>query len=62
MVTPGKHTYQLSRRGGELWLLVDGKPVLYAVDPNPKQPVNRLAVFGGFGSQQVLYEVRIRVP
>lgn len=62
MMTPGKHSLQLSRRGGAVWLLVDGKPVLYASDPNPKQPVNRLAVIGGYGGDQILYEIRIRTP
>lgn len=60
-LTPGPHTMQLSRRAGAVWCLFDGKPVLYAPDPNPKQLVDRLAVVGGYNGDQVLHEIRVRV-
>ncbi|MGV3617368.1 MAG: fibronectin type III domain-containing protein [Fimbriimonas sp.] len=60
VMTPGRHTIQMSRRAGELWLLVDGKPVIYTTDPNPKAIVDRLAVLGGYGGAQVVHEIRIR--
>ena len=60
-LTPGPHTMQLSRRAGAVWCLFDGKPVLHAPDPNPKQLVDRLAVIGGYNGDQVLHEIRVRV-
>jgi hypothetical protein len=59
-LTPGEHTLQLSRRNGGIWCLFDGKPILYARDPDPKKLVNRLAVIGGYTGEQVIKEVRIR--
>lgn len=61
VMTPGIHRIQLTRRSGEIWLLVDGKVAGYSVDPNPKAVVNRLAVLGGYGGEQVVHEVRIRL-
>lgn len=57
---PGRHTLQLSRRNGTLWALFDGKPILYARDPNPNQPIGTLAVIGGYGGQQRVYAIRVR--
>lgn len=59
-ITPGVHTMQLTRRGGAVWCLYDGKPVLYAPDPNPKQVIDRLAVIGGYNGDQVIHEIRFR--
>jgi hypothetical protein len=61
MMTPGQHTVQLSRRDGKLWCLFDGKPILWAPDPQPQKPIDRLAVIGGYGGDQVLHEIRFRV-
>jgi hypothetical protein len=61
MMTPGRHTLQLTRRGGKLWALFDGKPILYARDPNPNQPIGTLAVIGGYGGRQRIYEIRYRI-
>jgi hypothetical protein len=52
---------QLSRRNGGVWLLVDGKPSMYAPDPDPDAVINRLAVIGGYNGNQRVYEVRYRV-
>ncbi|MFN3648397.1 MAG: fibronectin type III domain-containing protein [Armatimonadota bacterium] len=60
LVTPGRHTLQLSRRGGNLWLLLDGNPVLWAADPQPTRKIDRLAFIGGYGGAQVLHEMRIK--
>lgn len=60
VMTPGRHTMQLTRRAGELWLLLDGKPLIYTPDANPKAVVDRLAVLGGYGGAQVVHEIRIR--
>lgn len=59
-MTPGRHTLQLSRRNGEVWLLVDGKPAAYATDPNPKAVIDRIGVLGGYGGEQVVWEIRFR--
>lgn len=61
VVTPGRHTLQLSRRGGRVWALLDGRAVLWAKDPRPGAVVDRLAVLGGYGGEQVVHEVRYRV-
>jgi hypothetical protein len=61
MMGPGQHTIQLSRRGGNIWCLVNGKVVLWAVDPRPKERVDRFAVIGGYGGDQVVHELRIRL-
>ncbi len=60
MMTPGRHTLQLSRRGGYVWALMDGKPILWARDPNPQQPIGTLAVIGGYNGKQRVYEIRYR--
>jgi hypothetical protein len=60
MMSPGRHRLQFSRRAGSMWALMNGKPILYAPDPNPKQPVNRLAIIGGYGGDQKVHEVRYR--
>ncbi|MCS7209132.1 MAG: fibronectin type III domain-containing protein [Fimbriimonadales bacterium] len=60
MMTPGRHTLQLSRRDGKLWALYDGKPILYARDPNPDQPIGTLALIGGYSGKQRVYEIRAR--
>lgn len=59
-MTPGRHRIQLSRRDGEVWLLVDGKPMLWAPDPTPQLQIGRLAVIAGYGGKQKVYELRIR--
>ncbi|MEP0767336.1 MAG: fibronectin type III domain-containing protein [Fimbriimonadia bacterium] len=51
---------QLSRRANGVWLLVDGSPIVWAPDPDPKVVVDRLAVIGGYGGEQVVYEIRYR--
>lgn len=61
MMTPGRHRLQFSRRAGSVWALMDGKPILHAPDPNPKQPVNRLAIIGGYSGNQKIYEIRYRI-
>jgi hypothetical protein len=60
-MTPGRHTIQLTRRNGEVWLLVNGKPAGWSPDPDPKHMIDRLAVLGGYGGEQVVHEVRVRV-
>lgn len=60
-MTPGQHRVQLSRREGQIWLLVDGKTVLWAPDPNPKAVVDRLAILGGYGGEQVVREIRYKL-
>ncbi len=60
-MTSGQHTMQLTRRDGNLWVLFDGKPILWAADPDPKKPIVRLAVIGGYGGAQVVHEIRIRI-
>ncbi len=60
MMTPGRHTLQLSRRDGKIWALLDGKPILYARDPNPSQPIGTLALIGGYSGKQRVYEIRAR--
>jgi len=61
MMTPGRHTLQFTRRDGKLWALFDGKPILYTRDPNPNQPIGALAIIGGYGGRQRVYEIRYRV-
>ncbi len=61
VMTPGLHRIQLTRRRGEVWLLVDGKPVVFAIDPSPQAIVDRLAILGGYGGAQVVHEVRLRL-
>ncbi|GIV07272.1 MAG: hypothetical protein KatS3mg017_0474 [Fimbriimonadales bacterium] len=60
MMKPGRHTLQLSRRDGKLWALFDGKPILYARDPNPTQPIATLVIIGGYSGKQRIYEIRAR--
>jgi len=59
-VEAGRHTMQLSRRRGELWLLTDGKPLVRADDPSPDRVVTRLGFLGGWGGKQVIHRVRLR--
>lgn len=59
-LTPGEHTMQLTRRNGALWCLLDGKPLLYARDPDPKKPIDKIAVIGGYTGAQVIKEMRLR--
>jgi hypothetical protein len=61
VLTPGPHTVQLSRRASGVWLLLDGKPVLWSPDPSPTARVDRLAVIGGYGGRQRVLEVRCRI-
>lgn len=62
MMTPGKpRTIQLSRRGGIVWLLVDGKLTAWAPDPQPRAMADRLAIVGGYGGKQRVHEVRYRL-
>jgi hypothetical protein len=60
VVTPGRHTMQLSRHAGTVWSLWDGQPILWAADPEPKTVVDRLAILGGYGGNQVIHEIRYR--
>lgn len=57
---PGTHTIQLSRRNGELWLIVDGKPLIWSSDPSPQSQVTRLAIIGGYGGKQRIHALRWR--
>ncbi len=59
-MTPGKHRLQLTRRDGEVWLIVDGKPLIYGPDPTPQMVLSRVAVIGGYGGRQKVYEIRVR--
>ncbi|MFQ3611767.1 MAG: hypothetical protein SNJ72_09785, partial [Fimbriimonadales bacterium] len=59
-VTPGRHRVQLSRRGGQIWALWDGEPILWARDPNPTQPIETLSLIGGYSGRQRVYEIRYR--
>lgn len=61
-MTPGVHTLQLSRRNGWVWALFDGKPILWARDPNPQAVVGTLAFIGGYSGKQRVYEIRVRLP
>lgn len=61
MMHAGKHRLQLSRHNGQLWALFDGKPILWARDPNPNQPIGKLAVIGGYNGKQRVYQIRYRV-
>lgn len=61
VVVPGKfHQIQFSRREGELWVLLDGKPILYGRDPQPKTPITKLAVLGGHMNGQKVRMLRYR--
>lgn len=60
-MTPGVHTLQLSRRNGWVWALFDGKPILWARDPNPQAVIGTLALIGGYNGKQRVYEIRVRV-
>jgi hypothetical protein len=62
ILPPGQHRVQLTRRGGEVWLLLDGKVVGYGLDPSPKAVIDRLAVLGGYGGNQIVREIRVKVP
>lgn len=57
---PGANRVQLSRRDGQVWLLVNGKPILWNPDPNPKLQVDRLVILGGYGGEQEVREIRYR--
>jgi hypothetical protein len=59
-VGPGRHTAQLSRRDGRLWVLYDGKPYIHGADPNPGAEVTRLGFLGGWGGAQAIRRVRVR--
>lgn len=61
-MTPGVHTLQLSRRSGWVWALFDGKPILWARDPNPQAIIGTLAFIGGYSGKQRVYEIRARLP
>ncbi len=56
----GKHSIQLSRRDGEIWLIVDGKTSAWSADPNPQAQITRIGIVGGFGGKQKIYELRFR--
>lgn len=60
-MTPGVHMLQLSRRNGWVWALFDGKPILWARDPNPQAIIGTLALIGGYDGKQRVYEIRVRV-
>ena len=59
-ISPGVHMMQLSRRGGYVWCLFDGKVVLAVPDPDPAKRLDRLAVIGGYNGDQVVHEIRAR--
>jgi hypothetical protein len=59
-MTPGRHRIQLTRRDGEVWLLMDGKPIVYAADPNPNLQLARFGLIGGYNGKQKLYTLRFR--
>lgn len=62
MIKPGERMrLQFSRRSGGVWLIVDGKPTMFAADPNPDAVIDRLAVIGGYNGNQRVYEIRYRV-
>jgi hypothetical protein len=60
-LSPGPNRVQLTRRDSQVWLLANGKPILWAPDPNPKAAVDRLAILGGYGGEQVVREIRYRL-
>lgn len=60
VMSPGRHRLQLSRRRGAIWLLVDGRPVLWASDPSPTAAVDRIGVLGGYGGSQVVHQIRLK--
>ena len=59
-LTPDRHRIQLSRREDGVWLLLDGKPIVYSVDPSPQLQFTRFGVLAGYGGDQRIYELRIR--
>lgn len=61
VMTPGVHRVQLSRTDGSVWLIFDGRPIVWARDPSPKTTIERLAVIGGYGAAQVVREIRYRL-
>ncbi|MCX7800116.1 MAG: fibronectin type III domain-containing protein [Fimbriimonadales bacterium] len=61
LLTPGWHTLQLSRANGSVWMLFDGKPILWSPDPNPSAKVDRLVVIGGYGGAQRVAEIRFQI-
>jgi hypothetical protein len=61
VMAPGIHTVQLSRREGGVWLLLNGKPIIWSPDPNPDAVVDRLGALGGYNGQQVIHEIRYRI-
>jgi len=60
-VPKGRHRAQLTRRGGRIWVLLDGKPFIYGRDPAPDEAVDRLGFLGGWGGAQAIYRVRVRL-
>jgi hypothetical protein len=60
-MTPGRHKVQISRRRGGVWMLFDGKPLIYAVDPTPQLQLTRLALIGGYNGNQKFYDLRFRL-
>jgi len=61
VMSAGRQRVQLSRREGAVWLLLNGKPMVWAPDPNPAAKVDRLAIIGGYGGRQRIHEVRYRL-
>lgn len=59
-MTPGRHRVQVSRRANGVWLLLDGKAVLWAIDPTPQITLNRVAAIAGYGGKQKIYGLYIR--
>ncbi len=59
-ISAGRHTVQLSRRNGHLWVLYNGKPFMYGRDPNPDATVSRYGFLGGWGGAQRIWRVRLR--
>jgi hypothetical protein len=61
VVEPGERmSMQFTRRNGDLWVLVNGEPILYTVDSDPNREVTKLGVLGGYGGNQHVYEIRYR--
>ena len=56
----GRHTAQLTRRDGHLWVLYDGKPFIHGRDPKPDAVVARIGFLGGWAGAQTIYRVRYR--
>lgn len=57
----GEHKMQLSRRSGWIVVLLDAQPVLAHRDPDPLVAIDKLAVWGGYGGNQKVYDLSYRL-